>query len=401
MRKRSPEKRILKSLLDISNFTNFVENPGLILSLLIEKCVLLTEAEWGVIISYDSALSLDDIQVTKVLSDKKKSEMSSLLDKKIKTLVDARGYNAVLTEDLWMKDDTKKIFKGSLGKGVRDILLCPIEKKGRFLDIAIAVNKKSKADFKKIDQKNFSIMCREAAIVVENINLFKEKLNTERMAAIGQTIAGISHYVKNILQGISTGSYLINIGIKEKEISTVKEAWEVVSKNTDRISDLVMDMLYYSREKKPKMQDCEPKALIEDVAQLIRPKAEKKNIKLNVSVKNLPSYICANEKGIHRSILNLLSNAADACDKKNSLINLKAVFAQETGLIKISISDNGKGMSKEDLKRIFQPFYTKAKREGTGLGLAITKKVVEEHNGSIKVDSELGKGTTFEISLPC
>jgi len=401
MRKRSPEKRILKSLLDISNFTSFVENPGLILSLIIEKCVLLTGAEWGAIISYDSAFSLDDFQVTKVLSDKKRKEMSALFDKKIKALADARGYDTLAGEAQWMKSEVKNIFKGILGKGAKDILMCPIHKKGRFLDIAIVVNKKSKKNFGKIDQKDLSIMCQEATMVVENINLFKEKLNSEKMAAIGQTIAGISHYVKNILQGVSTGSYLINIGIQDKELATVKEAWEVVSKNIGRISDLVMDMLYYSREKKTQMQEIDPKKLIEDVAQLIRPRAQEKKIRLNVSVKDLPSSVKANEKGVHRSILNLLSNAVDACDKKDSIVSLKAAFVRERDQIRITVSDNGKGMSKEDLKRIFQPFYTKQKSAGTGLGLAITKKVAEEHNGSIKVYSKPGKGTTFEVHLPC
>jgi len=400
MKKAAAEKKVLKSLLDISSFTSFVENPDLILSLIIEECVLLTRGQWGIVLSYDKNLDLDTYQLTKVINPEEKSRISADLDKEIKGIISKNGQMGVLEEALWNKKEVQKTLKESISSNVKGLLLCPIKKKEQFLGLAIVVDKKEGGSFTKKDMENFSIICQEASIVIENINLFKAKLQSERMAAIGQTIAGISHYVKNILQGISAGSFLLNTGIEDKNMKSIIDSWGIVDKNTKRISDLVMDMLQYSKERKPEKQKTQPSALIKDVAELMASKLKERNIKLELSIKELPSSMMMNEKGIHRSLLNIIGNAIDACDKPDSLIRLEAMFEEASQVLKIIISDNGKGVPEEDLSKIFQPFYSKKKDKGTGLGMAITRKVLEEHDGSIKVKSELGKGTVFEISIP-
>lgn len=398
--KEISEKRILKSLMDISSFMNFVENPDLILSLIIEECVLLTEASWGVLLSYDSHLNLDAFQITKDLNAKKKEHLSSFLNNKIKEIVDKFGITAILEEKLWAKKDVQKLFKEAPDVKIRSILICPIKKKGELLGLAMVMNKRKDAQFTNSDKENFSIICQEASIVIENINLFKARLKNERLAAIGETMAGISHYIKNILQGVSAGSYLVDIGIENKDISSIADAWNVVNKNAKRISELVLDMLYYSKERKSIRQKIDPRVLIDDILGLVRPRLTEKNIKLKLYIKDLPRHMVVNEKGIHRSILDIITNAMEACDKKDSYIEFKVSLDKPSKALKIIVSDNGKGISKENIDRLFQPFYTNEKGEGTGLGLAITKKVVDEHDGSIKVESELSKGTTFEISIP-
>ncbi|NQT07328.1 MAG: GAF domain-containing sensor histidine kinase [Candidatus Omnitrophica bacterium] len=391
---------ILTSFLNISDFMNFVDSPELILGLIIEECLLLTRSQWGIILSYDDNLNIYSCQITKSLSEDKKAGLSAALDKAVKGLVASKAEDAIIKESFWANRDVKGLFKGCLGKGIDDLLINPIKKKKAFLGLAIVVDKKSGLNFTKSDKDNFGMMCQEASIVIDNINLFKAKIQNERMAAVGQTITGISHYIKNVLQGISTGSYLLNTGIKANDLKTIEESWSVVDKNAKRISDLVLDMLYYSKERKAQKENCDPKALIQDVAELMKPQLDDKKIELKVSLGDMPGYVKINEKGIHRSILNMISNAMDACTKPDSSISIEGYLDRPTQRLAIIIRDNGKGMPAEEAAKIFQPFYSTKKGKGTGLGLAITKKVVEEHGGSIKCSSEPGKGTTFEILLP-
>jgi len=393
------EKRILKSLLDISGFMNYVENPDLILSLIVEECALLTRAEWGAILSYDERLDLDTCKFTRVLEEKDREMIAALLNDKIKGAIEKNGIDEALTDAFWSKKSASSALKKALGKSGEDVMACPLTRKGVFLGIAVVVNKLEKGSFKKKDKEALAILCQEASIVLENIRLFKEKVQSERMAAIGQTIAGISHYVKNILQGITSGSYLLNSGIKSNELDIVKEAWAVVDRNTKRISELVLDMLYYSKERKIAKEKVDPAELVADVAELVKARCKENDIKFKVSIDGLPRTIMANEKSLHRSILNLLTNAIDACEKKGSVIKLTASSDKRNSSVVIAVSDSGKGISSEEREKLFQPFYSK-KAKGTGLGLAITKKVVEEHNGTIKVESEPGSGATFEISIP-
>jgi len=399
MMKRTKEKKILKSLLDISGFISYVDSPELIISLLIEECVILSEASWGAILTYDRHSDQDSFHVTKNMSDSAKGMMSSCLAAMVKDMFSEYGKSAALREGFWSERETEERVAGCLGVKTKGISVCPIIKKDDLIGLVVIVDKKAKGRFSPKDREALSIICHEASIVIENIRLFKDKLQNERLAAIGQTLSGISHCIKNILQGISSGSSLISAGIKTNDIDCVGKAWAVVEKNTKRISDLVMDMLYYSKDRKPALEKIDPGAVVDDVAELVRQMFRDRGIELKVAKGELPPSIMANEKGLHRSILNLVMNAADACDKKDSCVKIDASSDKAVKVMKISVTDNGKGMTRETLAKIFQPFYSE-KSKGTGLGLAITEKIINEHGGSIKVDSEPGKGTMFEIRLP-
>jgi signal transduction histidine kinase len=394
------QKNILKSLIDISGFTNYVENPDLILSLIVEECVLATRAQWGVILTYDSHLGLDSFAISRNIGDEDKSCLVDLFDDKVRRVIEKSGKTEALNDDLWKAPGVRKTFFDCAGKGCKDIMLHPIARKDAFIGLIIIFNKKiEKKSFDAQDDIALDVICQEISIVLENLRLFKSKIQNERMAAVGQTMAGISHYVKNVLQGISAGSYLLNTGIEHKDISSVQKAWTVVDKNTKRISDLVMDMLYYSKEREAEKQRIDPAVLIKDVTELLKSRLDEKKIELKISMKHMPRAILADEKGMHRSILNLVINSIEACDKPDSAIELSAYGDKIGGSMKMVIADNGKGMDRQTCEKVFQPFFT-SKKQGTGLGLAITHKVIEEHGGTIKASSEPGKGTRFEITLP-
>ncbi|MFH1752736.1 MAG: GAF domain-containing sensor histidine kinase [Candidatus Omnitrophota bacterium] len=397
------QKKVLKSLLDISGFTNYVDNPELILSLIVEECMLLTQAEWGAILTYDSSYNPDSFKVTKNLGNSAEAGLRAGIDTSVKTALNAKGKGSVLDESFWGGKDMTIAILSALGDDAHSIAACPIRKRDDLMGLVLVINKKGKVSFSKVDRENLSIVCQEAAIVLENISLFKSKLQNEKMAAVGQTMTGIAHYIKNVLQGVTSGSYVLDTGLNEGNMDVARKAWAVVDRNTKRISELIMDMLYYAKDRKPEMRPLETQAFLNDIFALVKPALEEKGVEFKTCVKDLPSTVTINEQGIHRSILNIIFNAADACmaraNGSDRHIRFEAFGDRLSGTLRIAVTDNGIGMEEDVCEKIFQPFYSKSKK-GTGLGLAITQKVMTEHGGSIKVVSEKGKGSTFELSIP-
>ena len=231
-----------------------------------------------------------------------------------------------------------------------------------------------------------------------------ELVNSERLAAIGQTVAGLSHGIKNILHGLKGGSYLVDIGIKKGDTDRLKNGWQMVKKNIDRTADLVLDLLSYSKEREPEYGNCVPNEIAEEVIELLEDNARENHVRLLKELDPSIGTVSMDAHTIHSALLNLTSNAIDAClfdenTDKDWYVNLKTTRESDR-LIRFDVSDNGSGMSEELQEKLFTSFFSTKGHRGTGLGLMVTRKLVEEHGGSVEVDSQLGVGTTFTMHLP-
>ncbi|UCF57089.1 MAG: PAS domain S-box protein [Deltaproteobacteria bacterium] len=238
----------------------------------------------------------------------------------------------------------------------------------------------------------------------EILRLQKEKEQAERMAAIGQTVAGLAHYIKNILNGLKGGEYMINSAMEKNSIEMVAKGWRMVEKNIDQITQIVMDMLVYSKERKPDYQMVDANELVMDVLELIKERAELSGVsvvhELMPGLKKVPM----DRTAIHRCLLNLVSNAIDACALEgivegNGLVTVKT-DSPEGWAVRFQVIDNGTGMDEETQQKLFTGFFSTKGYKGTGLGLPVTQKIVKEHQGELFFKSELGKGTTFTLTLP-
>ena len=234
--------------------------------------------------------------------------------------------------------------------------------------------------------------------------LERELVNSERLAAIGQTVAGLSHGIKNILHGLKGGSYLVDIGIKKGDTDRLKNGWKMVNKNIDRTADLVLDLLSYSKEREPEYANCSPNEIAEEVIELLEDNARENNVRLLKELDPAIGTVSMDAHTIHSALLNLASNAIDAClfdenTGKDWYVGVKTTRESER-FIRFDVSDNGSGMSDELQEKLFTSFFSTKGHRGTGLGLMVTRKLVEEHGGSIEVDSQLGAGTTFTMHLP-
>ena len=234
--------------------------------------------------------------------------------------------------------------------------------------------------------------------------LQQELIKSERLAAIGQTVAGLAHYIKNILSGLKGGSYVVNVGLDKNDTGKLKAGWAMVERNVGRVSELVLDLLTYSREREPELRNCFPNEIVDDVCELMEIKASQNQIEIIKEFTPSIGEVYMGADAVHRALLNLVSNAVDACiadlsmDKKWQVC-VKIVLESDN-MLRFEVIDNGCGMSEETRKNLFTSFFSTKGGKGTGLGLLVTHKLIEEHGGTIDITSQLGRGSAFVIRLP-
>lgn len=232
----------------------------------------------------------------------------------------------------------------------------------------------------------------------------KELVQTEKLAAIGQTVAGLAHAIKNIAGGLKGGIFVLEKGITLERKKYLVDGWELIKRNVDKINKLAMDMLDYTKGRDLRYQLCDPNSLPEDVFHLMALRAHELGIKLKIDLDDTLREIWIDPELIHACILNLVTNALDACmgiasSKKAGEVNIRSLKVDDWA-VEYHVIDNGCGMDKETIKQIFQRFFSTKGTRGTGLGLMISKKIIDDHGGVIHVESEKGQGSTFIIRLP-
>jgi len=234
--------------------------------------------------------------------------------------------------------------------------------------------------------------------------LEEELIKSERLVAIGQTVAGLAHCIKNILGGLKGGIYIVDKAMKKGNMHSLGAGWDMVQRNIARISELVADLLSYAKEREPQYELCDPNAIVEEVCELMYSNAEAAGVEIVTDLDPSIGNASLDPEGIHRCLLNLISNAIEAaqCDENESKNYMVRVTTrrENDGTLIFRVSDNGCGMDEAVRKRVFSSLFSTKGSRGTGLGLLITQKIVQEHGGAIRVDSEPGKGTMFVISLP-
>jgi nitrogen-specific signal transduction histidine kinase len=241
----------------------------------------------------------------------------------------------------------------------------------------------------------------QAGLAIENTVFYQDKLQAERLAAVGQTIATLSHHIKNILQGIRGGSYLIDMGLNEKDEAIVRRGWTIVEKNQNKIYNLVMDMLSFSKDREPALEPGDLNATMADVVELMQSRARELGVTLEWEpAADLPETLF-DADGIHRAALNVVTNAIDASEGGEApRVVVSTSWDAETATARITVTDNGVGIEESELASIFQIFSSSKGSRGTGLGLPVSRKIVLEHGGKISVTSKVGEGSRFLIELP-
>lgn len=298
----------------------------------------------------------------------------------------------------------------------------------------------------------------QAALAIEDTFYYSAMVQSERLAVMGQTIATLSHHVKNILQGMRGGSYLIDAGLKRNDTDAVRRGWGIVERNQERISNLVMDMLTFSKEREPQRVDADLNETVADVVELMRSRAADMNVMLDFQPASELPLANFDPDALHRAVLNLVTNAIDAaadqpeeppcdaaeadaaaqpCDDAQRITAVREAragsdvhhdpvgwpapreqptanepvlgrvavstrFSSAEGWM-VSVTDNGPGIAPEDREKIFSLFESRKGARGTGLGLPVSDKIMREHGGRIEIAAPADaqqRGTCFVLTLP-
>jgi signal transduction histidine kinase len=323
-------------------------------------------------------------------------------------------------------DDRWDAAKSILRMGVREAICVPMQ--GRYhavgviyIDTSITPQRLlQQGSANKFTQEHLKLMIaigHQAALAVEDTSYYKAMVQAERLAAVGQTIASLSHHIKNILQGVRGGSYLIEMGMKDhakaiadgsvdvaaakKAVGIMRKGWGIVEKNQERISTLVMDMLTFSKEREPVPEPANLNELTSDVVELVKSRATEEHVDLVwLPAPTMPTLMFDPES-MHRAILNIITNAIDAChDREQGRVEVSTQYSHAERMARVEVVDNGSGIDSEDLEKIFAVFVSRKGGRGTGLGLPVSQKILQEHGGRIRVESQVGKGSRFTLEFP-
>ena len=244
-------------------------------------------------------------------------------------------------------------------------------------------------------------MGHQAALAIDLHDQQDALLQSERLAAVGQTIATLSHHIKNILQGARGGSYLVNLGLKDHDEPLIRKGWGIVDRNQGRIYDLVMDMLSYSVDRIPVWKSVDLLVTVREVHELLLVRAEDARVRL---VCRLPGSSCVADcdpEGIHRAVLNVATNALEAVEgRADAIVTLTAGFDSSSDTVWVDVDDNGPGIPEDEMPRLFNLFESTKGARGTGLGLAVSRKIIGEHGGEIHVENRPGAGCRFRLTWP-
>ena len=231
----------------------------------------------------------------------------------------------------------------------------------------------------------------------------KEKREAERMAAVGETVSGVAHGVKNILMGLEGGMYAVNTGIQLGDDDRIAKGWSTMEENVNRISEFVKEFLDFAKGRATVVTLLDPNAPARQVVDLFQERAAQAGIRLEADFQEDLVSFPLDGDGIHTCLANLVSNAIDACTFAESDREFVVILSsrEEDGTLIYEVADNGQGMDYEISRKVFSKFFTtKGSDRGTGLGLLTTRRIVHQHGGRISFTSREGEGSVFRIELP-
>lgn len=223
-------------------------------------------------------------------------------------------------------------------------------------------------------------------------------VQSKKLASLGTLLAGVAHELNNPLSNISTSCQILLEEIENLDLNFTKQLLKQIEEQGDKARNIIYSLLEFSREKRFKKETLDLKNIIQQTIGLIRGEVPTR-VEVIVDVPD-GIKIYADKQHIEQAFLNIITNAIQAIPNEG-MVSITAKADVDKGVVNIDFKDTGVGIKPEFLARIFDPFFTtKAVGEGSGLGLSITHEIIERHGGHIRVESNVGKGTTFLVQLP-
>ncbi len=387
----------LEKIIQLNAILNRSNNFEKILQIILNKTVTIFDVEaTSILIKDDQTDNLNFYVVT----GEKKDQLSSIqLNKGEGVCGQVFQSGKPLIEN---NPKGSKVFSDKVDKATdfktRNIIAVPLVVDSKRLGVLELVNK-VEGDFTEVDLEFLEFVATQVSITLERAKATEEKIKSERLASIGETVAGLSHCIKNILNGLQGGAAIIERHIGSVDNKKINTGWKIVKPNIDRISDMVLSMLEYSKEREPDYRQTDVNKIITEIIELEKFNESYQSVKIDLRLDSELGSIEADPDQIYRCLMNLMTNAFDATmDSDDGRITIQT--RKKGTLVVIEINDNGYGIEEENLNRLFSKFFSTKASRGTGLGLPTAHKIVTEHHGIISVKSKVNEGSTFTIKLP-
>ena len=280
-------------------------------------------------------------------------------------------------------------------------LLCvPVMTRERLVGAMEVLNKTDGTEFTSRDQSFLAAIASQAAIAIDNAQLHEREIQLARLAALGEAVASVAHGVRNVLTSITYGSRIIEQGLEEKNIGKVSRSWQTVHSATEVLEKLVLDMLAYCKEREPDLAAIDIDQLCTEVCDMARAEAAARGVDIIPFCALRDPTLALDSAAVRHALLNLIDNALEACEESKGTVTVATRPGDSPSSVQVLVRDTGSGMSVGQLAEIFEPFFSTKGSKGTGLGLAVVRKIVQEHGGTVRVESEEGKGSTFALVFP-
>lgn len=223
-------------------------------------------------------------------------------------------------------------------------------------------------------------------------------------AAVGQTVAGLVPYIRNLLHGLNNASYIVDQGLEAEDLELLKQGWQMVNHSVRRVASVAEDLLYYADYKIDELRPFDLNHLLQDVKSLSAVKSQEIGAALLVREDRSCQTVIVDQKGLRRALLNLVNNALDALAARPQQDPVgRVVLSCEknaVGQVIISVDDNGPGIPEEVGRYLFTGLFSTKGAKGTGMGLLLVQKVVEDHGGYVSYSCPLEGGTRFTLVVP-
>jgi two-component system NtrC family sensor kinase len=283
---------------------------------------------------------------------------------------------------------------------LRSVICAPIIARDDLLGVIHIDSSMSAHTYNEEQLRLITAMGYQAGLALENLQLLATRMQHERLAAVGETVAYLSHHIKNILQGMRSGADLLEMGLAKKQDEQVRQGWGIVHRNLDKIFDLTMNMLAFSKERQPRLDYVQINHVVDETVGMAQHTADERHIMLLTDLEENIPPILVDADGINRALLNIVMNALEAVPHDEGIVRVKTHYDAAAKIVTISVHDNGPGIPENQMAVIFQPFHSSKGHAGTGLGLAVARKIMDEHRGRIEVTSNPVDGTVFSLLIP-
>ena len=384
----------LRILYELINDVGSIFNVDLLLRRTLDKIFSVVKAERGYIMLIDAKerLTLKAARIVPETGPQDIPISRTIIHEVVSKQVGLLSSNA-------MGDQRLTSGKSVHDLGIRSAVCVPIKGRERILGVIHIDCGVSEHTYTTEQLRLLTAIGYQTGLAIDNLALHDSAVQSERLAAVGETVAFVSHHIKNILQALGAGADVVEMALNRGDAPGAQRSWPIVQRGLARINAMILNMLAFSKDREPLLEPINVNHVLEECVELASPQVDERGVALMTDLDDLPA-IPADAMGLRQVFLNLVTNAIDAVADGAGVITVSSRYDTMYRQVEVRVMDNGPGIEAERLEEIFAPFQSSKGHKGTGLGLAVARKVVQEHHGRIDVKSEAGRGATFVVTLP-